>query len=212
MVAHSLDLLIDNSYRNTKANTHYKYLEDYWIQPQFTRNIRGVVTDDNRIQIKLFKFNIRAEFSPSKILLFCIVMWLSSWILRGRGVFCELSNYIIMLSTRVVISVAGLREVECMFSLARLSLESSQRRSTRWTTAPRTPLRRPLRLRTYKRNSTEEESYNTFDWCEPPKKKLNNDMKWYLTTTWIQKLATKGDHYWPLVTITAESKFILTST
>jgi len=78
MVAHSLDLLIDNSYRNTKANTHYKYLEDYWIQPQFTRNIRGVVTDDNRIQIKLFKFNIRAEFSPSKILLFCIVMWLSS--------------------------------------------------------------------------------------------------------------------------------------
>jgi hypothetical protein len=55
--AHSLDLLLDDSYRNTKTNTHYKYLEDYWIQPQFTRNIRGEVTDDNRIQIKLFKFN-----------------------------------------------------------------------------------------------------------------------------------------------------------
>jgi hypothetical protein len=61
--AHSLDLLIDDSHRNTKSNTHYKYLEDYWIQPQFTRNIRGEVTDDNRIPIKLFKFNVDNDWA-----------------------------------------------------------------------------------------------------------------------------------------------------
>jgi len=61
--AHSLDLLIDDSHRNTKSNTHYKYLEDYWIQPQFTRNIRGEVTDDNRIPIKLFKFNVDSDWA-----------------------------------------------------------------------------------------------------------------------------------------------------
>lgn len=61
--AHSLNLLIDDSYRNTKSTTHFKYLEDYWIQPQFTKNIRGEVTEDNRIQIKLFKFNVDNDWA-----------------------------------------------------------------------------------------------------------------------------------------------------
>lgn len=61
--AHSLDLLVDDTHRNTKSNTHYKYLEDYWIQPQFTRNLRGEITEENRIQIKLFKFNVDNDWA-----------------------------------------------------------------------------------------------------------------------------------------------------
>ena len=61
--AHSLNILIDDSHRNTKSNTHFKYLEDYWIQPLFTKNIRGEVTEDNRIQIKLFKFNVDNDWA-----------------------------------------------------------------------------------------------------------------------------------------------------
>ncbi len=56
--AHSLGLLIDDSTKNTRAKTQYKYLEDYWIQPSFTRNIKGEYTSDNRIYLKLFKFNV----------------------------------------------------------------------------------------------------------------------------------------------------------
>lgn len=61
--AHSLGLLIDKSHKNTKSNTHYIYLEDYWIQPQFTKNIKGEVTENNRIQIKLFKFNMDNDWA-----------------------------------------------------------------------------------------------------------------------------------------------------
>lgn len=61
--AHSLDLLVDDTHRNTKSNTQYKYLEDYWIQPQFTRNLRGEITEENRIQIKLFKFNVDNDWA-----------------------------------------------------------------------------------------------------------------------------------------------------
>jgi hypothetical protein len=60
--AHSLDLLVDDG-RNTKSNTHYNYLEDYWVQPQFTRNISGEITDDDRIPIKLFKYHVDNDWA-----------------------------------------------------------------------------------------------------------------------------------------------------
>lgn len=61
--AHSLGLLIDESKRNTKTKTHYSYLEDYWIQQSFTRNIRGEFTADNRVPLKLFKFNVDNDWA-----------------------------------------------------------------------------------------------------------------------------------------------------
>lgn len=61
--AHSLGLLIDESKRNTKTRTHYTYLEDYWIQKSFTRSVRGEFTADNRVPIKLFKFNVDNDWA-----------------------------------------------------------------------------------------------------------------------------------------------------
>jgi hypothetical protein len=61
--AHSLNTIRDESHRNTKSNTRFNILEDYWIQPHFTRNIRGEVTEDNRIQIKLFKYNVENDWA-----------------------------------------------------------------------------------------------------------------------------------------------------
>lgn len=60
--ANSLRLLIDESKRNTKAKTHYTYLEDYWIQQSFTY-IRGEITAENRIPLKLFKFNVDNDWA-----------------------------------------------------------------------------------------------------------------------------------------------------
>lgn len=55
--AHSLDLIIDDTKRNTKKTTHYMYLEDYWIQLRFTKNKKGECTVEDRVRIKLFKFH-----------------------------------------------------------------------------------------------------------------------------------------------------------
>jgi hypothetical protein len=54
---------VDESHRNTKSKTHFKYLEDYWIQPQFTKNRRGEFTDDDRVQIRLYKFNVDNDWA-----------------------------------------------------------------------------------------------------------------------------------------------------
>jgi len=61
--AHSLGLLIDPSKKNTKGTTYFTYLEDYWIQPSFTKNIRGECTADNRVSLKLFKFNLDNDWA-----------------------------------------------------------------------------------------------------------------------------------------------------
>lgn len=58
-----MGLLIDESNRNTKTKTHYTYLEDYWIQQSFTRNVTGEFTADNRIPLKLFKFNVNNDWA-----------------------------------------------------------------------------------------------------------------------------------------------------
>jgi hypothetical protein len=58
-----LGLLVDVSKRNTKAKIHYKYLEDYWIQEPFAKNIKGEFTTDNRIPLKLFKFNVDNDWA-----------------------------------------------------------------------------------------------------------------------------------------------------
>ena len=61
--AHSLGLLVDKSQKNTKTLTHFKYLEDYWIQPSFTRNVTGELTTDNRIPLKLYKFHVSNDWA-----------------------------------------------------------------------------------------------------------------------------------------------------
>lgn len=61
--AHSLGLLIDTSKRKTKMKTHYAYLEDYWIQQSFSKNVRGEFTADNRVPLKLFKFNVDNDWA-----------------------------------------------------------------------------------------------------------------------------------------------------
>jgi hypothetical protein len=52
--AHSLRLLRSADYETTALWT---YLEDYWIQPSFTKYARGTYTTDNRVPLKLFKFH-----------------------------------------------------------------------------------------------------------------------------------------------------------
>lgn len=61
--AHSLDLITDENKRNTKAKTHFKYLEDYWIQSQFTLDVTGSVTIEERIPIKLYKFHVDNDWA-----------------------------------------------------------------------------------------------------------------------------------------------------
>lgn len=55
--AHSLLLVEDTAFRTTKTTKYKKYLEEYWIQTDVTRNSKGEVTADNRIPIRLYKFN-----------------------------------------------------------------------------------------------------------------------------------------------------------
>ena len=50
--AHSLEIV-----RLKKGENMYKYTEDYWIQPDFTKNKKGEITDEGRVNIKLFKFH-----------------------------------------------------------------------------------------------------------------------------------------------------------
>lgn len=54
---------MDESHRNTKSKAHFKYLEDNWIQPQFTKNRRGEFTDDDRVEIRLYKFNVDNDWA-----------------------------------------------------------------------------------------------------------------------------------------------------
>ncbi len=67
--AHSLGLLIDDTQSNTKKTKEtkklrqFKYLEDYWIQPYFTRTLTGEFTADNRIPLKLCKFNVDNDWA-----------------------------------------------------------------------------------------------------------------------------------------------------
>jgi hypothetical protein len=61
--AHSLGLLVDKSQINTRTKIRYTYLEDYWIQPSFTRNASGELTTDNRVPLKLFKFNVGSDWA-----------------------------------------------------------------------------------------------------------------------------------------------------
>ncbi len=50
--AHSLEIV-----RLKEGENKYKYTEDYWIQPDFTKNRKGEITDEGRVNIKLFKFH-----------------------------------------------------------------------------------------------------------------------------------------------------------
>jgi hypothetical protein len=58
--AHSLGLVVDEEIR---GKTRYKYLEDYWIQPSLTKNVRGEFTTDNRVPLKLFKFHVHNDWA-----------------------------------------------------------------------------------------------------------------------------------------------------
>jgi hypothetical protein len=53
--AHSLGLVID---KKRGGKPLYKYIEDYWIQPSFTKDVSGKFTTDNRVPLKLFKFHV----------------------------------------------------------------------------------------------------------------------------------------------------------
>jgi hypothetical protein len=56
--AHSLNLIVDDTRKSTKKTTHFKYIEDYWVQKQFTKNKKGECTvEEDRVMIKLFKFH-----------------------------------------------------------------------------------------------------------------------------------------------------------
>eukprot|EP01040_Poterioochromonas_malhamensis_P017433 gene17433-20031_t len=63
--AHSLGLSEDETQRHLRGRKYYKYLEDYWIQPFFTRNSKGEFTKENRIPLKLYKIARAGEFSVS---------------------------------------------------------------------------------------------------------------------------------------------------
>ena len=55
--AHSLGLIVDPSVRSTKSKTYLTYVENYWIQSSFTKNTRGEVTREGRIEIVLYKYH-----------------------------------------------------------------------------------------------------------------------------------------------------------
>ncbi len=61
--AHSVDLVIDETMLSTRKTTHFKYLEDYWIQSRFTKNKRGECTDEDRVRIKLYKFHVGNDWA-----------------------------------------------------------------------------------------------------------------------------------------------------
>jgi hypothetical protein len=63
----------DESQRLSKSKPPLKYLENYWIQPEFTKNARGECTTDDRIPLELYKFHVDndwALFTRSDGLLF----------------------------------------------------------------------------------------------------------------------------------------------
>jgi hypothetical protein len=58
---------------SNKSNPPLKYLENYWIQPEFTKNARGECTTGARIPLELYKFHVDndwALFTRSDGLLF----------------------------------------------------------------------------------------------------------------------------------------------
>jgi hypothetical protein len=63
----------DESQRLSKSKPRLKYLENYWIQPECTKNARGECTTDDRIPLELYKFHVDndwALFTRSDGLLF----------------------------------------------------------------------------------------------------------------------------------------------
>lgn len=63
----------DESQRISKSKPPLKYLENYWIQPKFTKNARGECTTDDRIPLELYNFHVEndwALFTRSDGLLF----------------------------------------------------------------------------------------------------------------------------------------------
>jgi hypothetical protein len=61
--AHSLGLLVDKTKKSSRTTSYCVYQEDYWIQPSFTKNVKGEFTDDNRIPLKLSKFNVDNDWA-----------------------------------------------------------------------------------------------------------------------------------------------------
>jgi hypothetical protein len=57
--AHSLGLVMD---KKRGGKPRYKYIEDYWIQPSFTKD-SGEFTTDNRVPLKLFKFHASNDWA-----------------------------------------------------------------------------------------------------------------------------------------------------
>jgi hypothetical protein len=58
--AHSLGLL---ARKKSGGKTHYEYLEDYWIQPSLTKDVRGELTTESRVPLKLFKFHVGNDWA-----------------------------------------------------------------------------------------------------------------------------------------------------
>ena len=61
--AHSLGLLADEAERSTKSKTYLRYLEDYWIQPSFSKDVKGNITAVDRVPLKLFKFHLGNDWA-----------------------------------------------------------------------------------------------------------------------------------------------------
>jgi len=49
--------------KQVKKNKLFKYLEDYWIQPSFTKNSKGEFTKENRIPLKLYKYHSENDWA-----------------------------------------------------------------------------------------------------------------------------------------------------
>lgn len=41
----------------------YDYLEDYWIQPSITKDIHGDFSNDGRVRVVLYKFNVQNDWA-----------------------------------------------------------------------------------------------------------------------------------------------------
>ena len=64
--AHSLTFQENISNIGVKTRGKAKkfiYLEDYWIQPSLTKNADGRITFVNRVQLKLFKFQVSNDWA-----------------------------------------------------------------------------------------------------------------------------------------------------
>ena len=61
--AHSLHLVADESVKGTKSKAQFTYLEKYWIQNNFTKNMRGEIVNDTRVQILLYKYHIGNDWA-----------------------------------------------------------------------------------------------------------------------------------------------------